>query len=98
MLEPELLKHGGPVFGRPFLAVERDDAPGDQVISREKLLDHLRVGLRGGALACLLRLCDARPGTDDRQQCPNKKQRRRSAEDRASGAPVECHDVVLWMS
>ena len=33
MLEAQLLKHGRPIFGRALLAVERHDAPGDQVVS-----------------------------------------------------------------
>ena len=30
MLEPQLLQHGRAIFGPAFLAVKRDDAPGDQ--------------------------------------------------------------------
>ena len=42
MLEPEPLEHGRAVFGAAVLAVERNDAPGDQVFASEQPLGAIR--------------------------------------------------------
>ena len=42
VLEPQLLEHGRAIFGAALLAVERDDAPGDQVVASEEALGRSR--------------------------------------------------------
>ena len=48
MLEPQLLEHGRAIFGPALLAVERDDAPGDQVVAGEEALRGLGRSALGG--------------------------------------------------
>ena len=46
VLEPQPLEHRRPLLGRPLLRVERDDAPGDEVVAGEEVFV-LRVFVRG---------------------------------------------------
>src|SRR5262249_50092721 len=87
--EAEALEHRGPLFRPAFLAVERYDAPGDEVLAREQLrrIARLRLGREP---------CRSTEDPDATQEQPGGEERSQHAWSLAGGGRVRDYDTRAW--